>query len=112
MTAAEARREAHRDSVADLIPCWDTEAERHMEDLALPAEFEDHGFESVHEVAEHIEEAVVQEIEDAKRGVSEDAHHFFEEEAEEARLSVFPLVMEEFEQYAEETGLEIPPTED
>lgn len=105
MTRAEARREKHYDQVADLIPDPIARAEALMEDLAIPAEYEDHGFDSVHEVADYIEQDVVEQIRDAP--VPHDAQHFVEDEVCCARDRVYDHVMEEFENHADQTGLEL-----
>jgi len=105
MTNAEAREEAHRDQVADLIPDWRARAVALMEDYSLAAEFEAHGFEDKHDVAERIEMDVVEILEDAP--VPRDAQHFVEEEILEAEHGVYELVMNEFDDYADQTGLEL-----
>jgi len=105
MTRAEAREEKHREEVSHLIPDWRSRAEALMEDYSIPAEFEAHGFEDTHDVAERIEQDVVELIQDAP--VPRDAEHFVEEEVVEAKHEVFALVMEEFPEMAEETGIEL-----
>jgi len=105
MTNAEAREEAHRDQVADLIPDWRARVVALMEDYSLAAEFEAHGFEDKHDVAERIEMDVVEILEDAP--VPDDAQHFVEDEICEAEHEVFALVMERFDDYAADTDLEL-----
>lgn len=105
MTRAEAREEQHRDSVRHLIPDWQSRAEALMEDVSIPAEFEAHGFEDKHDVAEYIEEQVIELIETAP--VPRDARHFVEEEKDVASERVYALVMEEFDEYAEASGIEL-----
>ena len=105
MTRAEAREEKHYDQVADLIPSWRSRARALMEDYAIPAEFEAHGFEDKHDVAERIEMDVVEILEDAP--VPHDAQHFVEDEIVEAEHEVYAMVMEEFDEMAESMGLEL-----
>lgn len=104
MTRAEAREAEHYDSIRHLIPDWESTAHALMEDYAIPAEFEGRGFEDKHDVANAIEDAVVEEIRDAS--VPRDAQHFVDREVEEAREYVYAFVMEGFDELAEETGLE------
>lgn len=98
MTRAEAREEKHRDQVAGLIPDWRSRARALMEDYSIPDEFEAHGFEDKHDVADQIEQDVVELIEDAP--VPRDAQHFVDDEIVQAQHEVFALVMEEFDDYA------------
>lgn len=95
MTRADAREEEHYDSVRHLIPDWRSSAEALMEDYAIPQEFEAHGFDDKHDVADRIEDDVVEMIEDAP--VPNDAEHFVEDEVDAAKHEVYALVMEEFE---------------
>lgn len=103
MTPAEARMEAERESYSDAIPDPEARARAMMEDLSLPEEFEDHGFEDTHDVAEYVEQEVMATIE----GTVGVPGVFIEEAVYEAEEVVFPLVMEEFEEYAHANGLEV-----
>ncbi|WP_135666833.1 hypothetical protein [Halorhabdus rudnickae] len=100
MTRAEAREEKHRQKVEHLIPDWEARARALMEDYSIPEEFEAHGFEDKHDVAEKVEERTIEVIREARIEVPHDAVHFVEEEVEMAKDQVYQLVMDEFEEYA------------
>lgn len=100
MTAMEAKREQHRDAVIHQVPDAISLAEAMMEDLSEPQEFHDHGFDSLHEVATHIEEQVVKQIK-AEVGIAPDdaGYECVQAEVDYAKTEVFRKVMDEFAEY-------------
>jgi hypothetical protein len=100
VTAHPERQEAY-DAVAHVVPDAHSIIESMMEDLALPAEYDEHGFDSTHEVAEHVEAAVIEQINDTPVHPDDDAYVFVEEELTYAKDHVFDMVMEDFEPPAE-----------
>ena len=64
--------------------------------MEQPAEYVGHGLDDTHEVAEHIENAVVTEIEEQAPPRSHTDYTFFEEQIDAARCYVYDKVMEEF----------------
>jgi hypothetical protein len=96
VTANPERQRAY-DALEPHIPDAHAKIMALMEDLAIPVEYDEHGFDDTHEVAEHIEEVVIEEIENASIPDDPAAEELLEEEILYARTEAYDLVMERFE---------------
>lgn len=96
MSPSEARREQRRNAISHAIPDWESLTDGYIEQYEHPPEYDAHGFSDIHEVAEHIEEQVIEDIMAEAPPEGHKDTGFFEEEAEAAQCYVVDKVMDEF----------------